>query len=68
MKAYIIAATLGDYQEALRLLRLHERAAVHLTAMPGSWAREEPLYYAPGNGQVQVLAGTAPVAGGRLAA
>jgi hypothetical protein len=41
---------------------------VHLTAMPGSWAREEPLYYAPGNGQVQFLAGTAPVAGGRLAA
>ena len=30
MKVYIVAATLGEYQDALRRLGLHERAAVHV--------------------------------------
>jgi hypothetical protein len=34
MKVYIVAATLGQYQDALRALGLHERAAVHLIELP----------------------------------
>lgn len=57
MKAYIIAATLGEYQDALRVLGLHERAAVHLTQAPQGWAAkvDGPLYVAT-NGRVTLLA------------
>lgn len=47
MRAYIVAATLGEYQDALRILGLHERAAVHLAQVPQGWAvapLDGPLY------------------------
>jgi hypothetical protein len=42
MKVYIIAATLGEYQDALRQLGLHERAAVHVTPRAGGVTSLEP--------------------------
>ena len=55
MKAYIVAATLGEYQDALRMLGLHERAAVHLTQVPQGWA------VAPLNGPLYVYSHGRPV-------
>lgn len=31
MKVYVVATSLGEYQDALRALGLHDRAAVHVT-------------------------------------
>jgi hypothetical protein len=58
MKAYIIAATLGEYQDALRQLGLHERAAVHIMT-PGNLQipRDGPIYVYR-NGAVLPLWGT----------
>jgi len=53
MKVYIVAATLGQYQDALRALGLHERAAVHLTALPTSPV-DGPVYIYPSGWLEQV--------------
>ncbi len=44
MKAYVVAATLGEYQDALRMLGLHERAAVHLEQIPARTPLDGPVY------------------------
>lgn len=50
MKAYIIASTHAQYLDALRLLQLNERAAVHVK--PGETVRADGPVFVYDHGQV----------------
>lgn len=54
MKVYIIAATEGQYQDALRILGLHPRAAVHVTELRA--AVDGPVYEFRGGQLVAIYA------------
>lgn len=51
MKAYIVAKTRAQYLDALRLLQLNERAAVHVK--PGETVRAEGPVYVYANGEAR---------------
>lgn len=66
VRIYVIAETLAQYQDALRQLRTHERAAVHVTREADLEGRDGPLFeYAEGT---VTLIAEAPARGARLAA